>query len=141
VNFGVSVFSRRQNIRAFVAKKKSKISFAELSRKRVRDRLFGRFKDSKIQKIQFRQDGYRIQKIFCEFWCFRVSVAKKFVHSWLKEFKDSRIQKFNSAESGIGFKKYFVAFCVSVFWWRQNIRAFVAKKFKNSNDSRPLARV
>jgi hypothetical protein len=68
-------------------------------------------------------------------------VAKKFVHSWLKEFKDSRIQKFNSAESGIGFKKYFVAFCVSVFWWRQNIRAFVAKKFKNSNDSRPLARV
>jgi len=95
----------------------SKISFAELSRKRVRDRLFGRFKDSKIQ-------GFKNSRIsFAEL----PSVG-------------SKIQKFNSAKTGKGFKKYSVAFCVSVFWWRQNIRVpipiaigtigIVAKRFK-----------
>ncbi|MGV8114998.1 MAG: hypothetical protein AB2L17_19090 [Lentimicrobium sp.] len=52
-------------------------------------------------------------------------MAKRF-----KDSKDSKIQEFNSAKAGIGFKKYSVAFCVSVFWWRQNIRAFVAKKIQ-----------
>jgi len=51
----------------------------------------------------------------------RALVAKRF-----KRFKNSKIQKFNPAKTGIGFKKYSVAFCVSVVWWRQHIRALVA---------------
>jgi len=47
-----------------------RISFAELSRKRVRDRLFGRFKDSKIQR---------------------------FKDSKIQRFKDSKIQKFKDS--------------------------------------------
>ena len=46
--------------------------------------------------------------------------------NWIQRFKNSKIQRFNSAEAGIGFKKYSVAFCVSVFSRRQNIRALVA---------------
>jgi hypothetical protein len=64
--------------------KNSKISFAELSRKRVRDRLFGRFKDSKIQR-----------------------------------FKDSKIQRLASLSSPDSYRD----------------------RFKDSKDSRPLARV
>jgi len=69
----------------------SKISFAELSRKRVRDRLFGRFrrfqaacagegfKDSKIQ-------GFKNS---------RISFAElPPVGSKIQGFKNSRIQKF-----------------------------------------------
>jgi len=40
--------------------------------------------------------------------------------------KIQKFKKFNSAKTGIGFQKYSVAFCVSVFSRRQNIRAFVA---------------
>ncbi len=109
------------------------------------------------------------------FSCFRgknirVPIAIGIVAKRFKDSKDSKIQEFNSAKAGIGFKKYSVAFCVSVFWWRQNIRVpiaigIVAKKiqkfkklaslsspdspdryrdrdrFKDSKDSRPLARV
>jgi len=88
-----------------------------------------RFKDSKIQGFKRFGTAYAGKG-------FKKSL---FVHSWLKEFKDSKdskIQKFNPAKTGIGFQKYSVAFCVSVFSRRQNIRAFVAKRFKNSRIQR-----
>ena len=49
-------------------------------------------------------------------------------HSCIRGEKIQKFKRFQAACAGIGFKKYSVAFCVSVFWWRQNIRAFVAKK-------------
>ena len=105
---------------------------------------FKRFKNSKIQKIQFRQDGYRIQKIFCGFLCFCGLVAT--THSCISGLKDSRIQKiqkfknskiqeFNSAKTGIGFKKYSVAFCVSVLLW-QKIQKFKDSRIQKFKDSK-----
>ena len=75
---------KKKNIRAFVAKR------------------IQRFKDSKIQKIQefknskiqFRQDGYRIQKISCGFLCFGVPIA-------IGMAKDSKIQGFKKKYSCI----------------------------------------
>jgi len=81
-----------------------------------------RFKDSKIQGFNFSEAGIGFKKKSIRaFVAKRIQRFKRF-----KRFKNSKIQKFNSVKTGIGFKKYSVGFSVSVFWWRQNIRAFVA---------------